>query len=247
MDNSSKLLATVALLSTIATASAQPAMAVIFGPNDMIVPVVVTLLAVGTFVVGRLFPWYAFGAGKMMSHEDHHRVDNIVKRATCSLMSPPGWFRAAVYFFGSVFLIVSLGGYTLHVFVDAADANLVPALPATFETWYTYVWTFTVGAMLFTKMALEFHAECQWHLLATISQFIGFLGFGAVIVFLILEFNLASTSGAVVPWEIVHCISVSLWTIVALLLAIRYMIITWKVGIMHAPDGGYEMLEQKDN
>lgn len=247
MVNSNKVLATVALLSTLATVAAQPAMSVIFGPNDMIVPVVVTILAVSYFMIGRLFPWYMFGAGKMMTHEDHHRVDRIVKQATCALMSPPGWLRATVFFFAVVYLAISTSGFTLHVFVDAADTNLAPAPPGTFLTWYTYVWAFTIGAMLFTKMALEFHSECQWHLLATISSLIGFLGFGAVIVFLILEYGLAATSGAVVPWEIVHTVGAAIWAILTLLMSIRYIIITWKVGMMHAPEGGYEMLVEKDD
>lgn len=230
------LLLAISMLSLLSAASATPAVELIFGPADSFVAIVLAGLAIGLLAFSSLFDLSVYGIGAVMSADEHAAVRQGVRDYGCGFFALPNWFIGGFKSLGYILVTISLTGYTLHEFLDpTTGVSIVPALPATFNTWITWVWLTTVGAIVFDKMGHSLHAKCSMHAFAAVAFWFAFVGWVGSVVFLILEFvNLAGTSA--IQWEIFHTVVVGLWVLVGLYTAIRYSIIAY------LNSGGYEKM-----
>ena len=230
------LLLVISMLSLLSAASATPAVELIFGPADSFVAIVLAGLAIGLLAFSSLFDLSVYGIGVMMTADEHEAVRQSVRSNQCGFFALPNWFVGGFKSIGYILVTISLTGYTLHEFLDPiTGVSIVPALPATFNTWITWIWLTTVGAIVFDKMGHSLHAKCSMHVAAAVAFWIALVGWIGSVVFLILEFvNLAGTSA--VQWEIFHTVSVSVWVLVGLYTAIRYSLIAY------LNPGGYEKM-----
>jgi len=229
----------------VASVSAQPDMSVVFGPNDMIVVILGTILLTCLFGMARLFNWNLYGAGHLMSHGDHEKIDRLIGSYGCGFFKLGGGFlRGLIKFIGYAFFGFAASTFLLHVFEDAGGASLPPAPPGVFATWFTYIWLFAVAAILLDKMAADFHGENQWHLIAAIFSTLSFLLWVTDIVFIILEIVLAT--GATLQWETVMIVMAAVWVLVSVLFTIRYWLVVYRAGAMTGNKEGYVLMEMQE-
>lgn len=211
-------------LASIAAVEAVPAVSLVFGPSDQATVIAAVLIVAAVAVFSKFVDGSTYGAGHMMSHEDHHDVRDKLKSNGCGFFAWPGWALYLTKFVGYLALSIALGPYILHVFEDAGGANIVPAPPATFNTWFTWIWVTAVAGAVFDKLAADFHHAMQWNMLALVASVISWAGFVASLVFLIMEF-VQLPAGTQVQWETFLTVVVSIWILVSTIFTIRYGLI----------------------
>jgi hypothetical protein len=211
--------ALLALFALFGLAAATPSVTLIFGPSDQAVLIAAAIIAVAFAIFGKLVHWGTYGAGHLMSHEDHDMLRDKIRGYGCGFFALPGWVLGLIKTIGYIALAIALGGFVLHVFEDAGGVNI--ADPPPFLTWYTVIWVITLGAAILDKMAADFHHENSWTFLAAIISVISWAAFIASLIFIILELVQLPT-GTQVQWETFLLIVVAVWILVSTYFTIRY-------------------------